>query len=65
MEAILAMLVVAAVVLWRVRRWPLTRCWCCDGRGKHTKGRRARPCKVCGGSGYWTRWSLGFGRKKR
>lgn len=58
MDFLFGLLILAAIAWWWLRRWPLTRCWFCRGRGKFTRGRRARECRWCGGRGYWLRWGV-------
>ncbi len=33
--------------------WPLGKCWCCSGTGKHGRddGKVWRPCRICAGKG--------------
>lgn len=58
MYPLVGALVIAVVAWWRLRHWPLTRCRACKGQGTYRKGKRARRCKTCGGSGLRLRWLL-------
>jgi anaerobic ribonucleoside-triphosphate reductase len=65
MGTALTLLVLALVIAWWVRRWPLAQCRRCKGKGKFVRGRTARRCPDCGGSGYRLRWLIKmFGGKK-
>jgi hypothetical protein len=62
---LLPLFVLALIIVWWVRRWPLVQCRGCGGKGKFVRGRTARRCGDCGGSGYRVRWLIKmFGGKK-
>jgi hypothetical protein len=50
-----AVVIYAASCTW----WPLAKCRCCSGDGRHSRrdGKVFRPCRWCRGSG--RRWRIG------